>query len=264
MSLHDLRRTPMRPLLLGLAPLALVLAMPAAAFAHGIAGRATNLTTVGYIPLGVEHMLLGWDHLLFVLGIVLLAGNGQRAAKLISLFVLGHSLTLITGTIYEWRLSPALVDAVIALSVVFVAGIGIHGRPKDWTIPAIVIFLFGLVHGLGLSTRLQDLGIPDAGLIGKTIAFNVGIEIGQLLAVLVMVLLIMLLKELAPTPRWPLIRRVLFGAIAVVGAAGAVWLLVGVGDDDTTIAASSSSGQHVSTRLLGCEREAVARPCDLS
>ena len=224
-------RKALRRTLAGLAAPALVLALPAAALAHGIAGRATNLTTLEYIPLGVEHMLLGWDHLLFVLGIVLLAGNGKRAAKLISLFVLGHSLTLILATIFEWRLSPTLVDAVIALSVVLVAALGIRGRPKDWTVPAVVILVFGLIHGLGLSTRLQDLGIPHEGLIGKTIAFNIGIEIGQLVAVLAMVALILLIRELTPGPRWEPIKRGLFGAIALAGTIGAVFLLADLGDD---------------------------------
>ena len=193
-------------------------------FAHGITGRATNLSTFEYVPLGIEHMLLGWDHLLFVLGIVLLAGRPRRAAKLISLFVLGHSLTLVAGTLLEWRISPAFVDGVIALSVVFVAVLGLRGRPEDWTATGAAIFGFGLVHGLGLSTRLQDLGIPDAGLLGKTIAFNIGLEIGQLLAVLVMVGVI---RTLAPRiPRWDRVKRGTFAAMAVVGAVGAIVLAV--------------------------------------
>lgn len=188
-------------------------------FAHGITGRATDLTTLEYVPLGIEHMLLGWDHLLFVLGVVLLAGRAQRAAKLLSLFVAGHSLTLILGTVLEWRLSPAFVDAVIALSVVYVAALGLKGRPDDWTVPCAVIFVFGIVHGLGLATRLQELGIPDAGLLGKTIAFNVGIEIGQLVAVLGFVAL---LWTVAPRiPHWPAVRQALFGVVAAVGAVAA-------------------------------------------
>jgi hydrogenase/urease accessory protein HupE len=193
-------------------------------FAHGITGRATDLSTLGYVPLGIEHMLLGWDHLLFVLGIVLLAGQPQRAAKLISLFVLGHSLTLIAGTLLEWRLSPVFVDGVIALSVVYVAVLGLRGRPEDWTAVAATVFGFGLVHGLGLSTRLQELGIPDDGLLGKTLAFNVGLEIGQLLAVLVMVAVI---RAVAPRVRgWAAVKRGLFGAMAVAGTLGAALLVM--------------------------------------
>lgn len=201
-------------------------------FAHGITGRATDLTTLEYVPLGIEHMLLGWDHLLFVLGVVLLAGQTQRAAKLLSLFVLGHSLTLIFGTIFEWRLSPAFVDAVIALSVVFVAVLGLRGRPQTWEVPAAVIFGFGLVHGLGLSTRLQDLGIPDAGLIGKTIAFNVGIELGQLIAVAVMVAVIW---TIAPRIKpWATVKRGVFAAMAIAGAVAAVLLLADLGASPET------------------------------
>jgi hydrogenase/urease accessory protein HupE len=193
-------------------------------FAHGITGRATDLSTLEYVPLGIEHMLLGWDHLLFVLGIVLLAGQPQRAAKLISLFVLGHSVTLIAGTLLEWRLSPAFVDGVIALSVVYVGVLGLRGRPEDWTAVGATVFGFGLVHGLGLSTRLQELGIPDDGLLGKTLAFNVGLEIGQLLAVLVVVAVI---RVVAPRVRgWATIKRGLFGAMACAGAFGALLLAV--------------------------------------
>jgi hypothetical protein len=85
---------------------------------------------IEYIPLGPGHMLLGWDHLLLVLGIVPLARQMKRAAKLTSPFVAGDSLTLILGTMFEWRLSPSLVDAIIALSVVFVAALGLRGPAR--------------------------------------------------------------------------------------------------------------------------------------
>lgn len=196
-----------------------LLLLPATAAAHGITGEATGRSTAGYVPLGIEHMLLGWDHLLFVLGIVLLARGPRRAAKLISLFVAGHSLTLVVATLAEWRISPDAVDAVIALSVVFVAAVGLLRDRLDeqaaW--PAVTILGFGLLHGLGLSTRLQDLGIPDDGLLGKTVAFNVGIEVGQLAAVLVMFAVVATLA--LRVPRWPAVRR---GTFAAMGSAGLV------------------------------------------
>jgi hypothetical protein len=221
------------------APLIAVALAPPVALAHGISGEATNKTTIEYIPLGIEHMLLGWDHLLFVLGIVLLAGSPKRAAKLISLFVAGHSLTLIVATIAEWRVSPAVVDGVIALSVVFVAALGLRGRPRDWSWTGLAIFVFGLIHGLGLSTRLQDLGIPDAGLLGKTVAFNIGIEIGQLLAVALMVGIVWLLGT--RVPRWSAVRTGTYAAMGVAGAVAAVLLFAGVGDDETAIAGATAS-----------------------
>lgn len=105
-------------------------ALPGVAAAHRISGSATDKTTIEYIPLGTEQMLVEWDHLLSVLGIVPLARQMKRAAKLISPFVAGDSLTLILGTMFEWRLSPSLVDAIIALSVVFVAALGLRGPAR--------------------------------------------------------------------------------------------------------------------------------------
>ena len=200
---------------------ACALSVPAPAFAHGISGAATDTSTLGYLPLGIEHMLLGWDHLLFVLAIVLLSGSPRQAAKLISFFVAGHSLTLLLATVNECRVSPTAVDVVVALSIVFVAVIGLRGRPRDFLPVSLAIFAFGLVHGLGLSTRLQDLGIPDAGLVGKILVFNVGIEIGQFAAVAVMVGVIWLA---ARTPRWPQLRTGAFATLTAVGLIAAAVL----------------------------------------
>ena len=162
--------------------------LPGHAFAHGI-GSAAGLNAWQFVPLGIEHMLLGWDHLLFIAGVVLLAGELRRAAKLISVFVLGHSTTLIAGTLAGWRVNAIAVDVVIALSVLFVGAVGLVGRPASWRWFTLAILGFGLVHGLGLSTRLQDLGLPQDGLLVRVIAFNVGIEIGQLAAITVLVVL---------------------------------------------------------------------------
>nr|WP_240948207.1 HupE/UreJ family protein [Planosporangium mesophilum] len=166
---------------------AVLLGLPGAAFAHGIGG--TSETASGFVWLGFKHMLAGWDHLLFVAGVVLLAGKAKRAAKLISLFALGHSITLIVATLAHWRVNATLVDIVIVLSLVFVGVVGWFGRPKDWRWFATAVLGFGLVHGLGLSTRLQDLLRPEDGVLARVIAFNVGVEFGQLMAVVGMFVL---------------------------------------------------------------------------
>jgi hydrogenase/urease accessory protein HupE len=153
------------------------------ASAHGIGGDAATASIAGFVGIGVEHMLLGWDHLLFVAGIVLLAGSARRGAKVISAFVVGHSLTLITATLAGWQVNAVLVDVVIVLSVAFVGGYGMFGRPQRWDVFTAVVFGFGLVHGLGLSTRFQALGVADEGMVWRLIAFNIGIEIGQLTAI---------------------------------------------------------------------------------
>jgi hypothetical protein len=164
------------------------LILPAAAAAHGLAGGYDPSRPVPeYLWLGFWHMVAGWDHLLFIAGVVLLSESVRTAAKLISLFAAGHSLTLLTATLAGWRLDPTLVDAVIALSLVYVGVQGLRGRPENMRAFGAVVFGFGLVHGLGLSTRLQDLGLPDGGIIIRVVLFNVGVEVGQLLALAVMV-----------------------------------------------------------------------------
>ncbi|WP_343908696.1 HupE/UreJ family protein [Nocardioides aquiterrae] len=156
-------------------------ALPASA--HGIGGDAATSSVGGFVGIGIEHMLLGWDHLLFVAGVVLLAADPRRGAKTITAFVLGHSLTLIVATLAGWKVSPTLVDVVIVLSVAFVGAYGILGKPFGWDLFTAIVFGFGLVHGLGLSTRFQALGVPEDGMVWRLIAFNVGIEIGQLTAI---------------------------------------------------------------------------------
>src|SRR5680860_162345 len=89
---------------------AAALAFPSPASAHGISGDAGERSVLGFVPLGIEHMLFGWDHILFIGGVVLLAGGWRRAAKLITVFVVGHSITLITATLAGWQVNPTLVD----------------------------------------------------------------------------------------------------------------------------------------------------------
>lgn len=195
--------------------------LPGAAFAHGIGGAPESVW--GFVPLGIEHMLLGGDHLLFIAGIVLLAGELRRAATLISVFVAGHSTTLIIATVAGWRVNATAVDVVIALSVVFVGIVGVLGRPQHWWWFTAAVVAFGLVHGLGLSTRLQDLRLPDNGLVARVTAFNVGIEIGQLLAVVVMVALGKLFTKLI---MWPKAPRLAYGGLVAAGLVAAVILAV--------------------------------------
>ena len=160
---------------------ALILATPGAAAAHGVGGGAESI--LDFIWLGVNHMVVGWDHLAFIVGVVLLAGAIRRAATFVSLFALGHSTTLIAATLAAWRVNPTAVDIVIASSVVFVGVVAVFGRPTTparWRLFGAAVFGFGLVHGLGLSTRLQDIHV-DA--LSRIIAFNIGIELGQLLII---------------------------------------------------------------------------------
>jgi len=163
--------------------------LPATAAAHALIGNQDpNRPLPSYPWLGFLHMVGGWDHLLFIAGVVLVAGALRPAAKLISLFVAGHSLTLLVATLAGWKLDATVVDVVITLSLVIVGIYGLRfGRPQGLRFLGAVVFLFGLVHGLGLSTRLQALGLPDGGLVARVVLFNVGVELGQLTALAIIV-----------------------------------------------------------------------------
>jgi hydrogenase/urease accessory protein HupE len=199
-----------------------VLAAAAPASAHGLGAQDPNRPLPEYLWLGFKHLLAGWDHLLFILAIVLLAGGLWRATKLISLFVLGHSITLMLATTQEWTVSAQLVDVVIALSVLFVAVVGLRGRPQTWEWFGAVLFGVGLVHGLGLATRLLALGVSDNDLAWRVLLFNIGVELGQAVAVVAFVGAGALLVRLKASREDH--RRPAFGVIAAAGAIGAAVL----------------------------------------
>lgn len=223
--------------------------LTATAEAHGIGDSARDKSVVEFVPLGIEHMLLGWDHLLFIAGVLLLSGGLRRAAKLISLFVAGHSLTLLTATLAGWQLDATLVDVVIALSVVYVGARGLRGAPDDWRAVSGAIFAFGLIHGLGLSTRLQHIGLPDDGLFWRVIAFNVGVEIGQLGALLVMIGVGALV---AGQLRQPSVSRAAFGSLLAAGLiAAAVLSFPDPADDGATARADALFSDDCEAREIG-------------
>lgn len=165
---------------------ALVTFLPSPAQAHGVDQDAAELSWGGFVPLGIEHMLVGWDHLAFLAGVLLVAGSFRLAVKLVTVFVIGHSTTLILATAAGWWVNADIVDAVIALSVAFVGCVAALGRPRRlwWFSSAVAVF--GLIHGLGLATRFAELGLPPEGRIAKVIFFNIGIEIGQATAIFAM------------------------------------------------------------------------------
>ena len=183
--------------------------------AHGVAADGRE-SVAGFVGLGFTHMLTGWDHLLFIAGVVLLAWQPRRAARLLSMFALGHSATLITATLAGWRFDPGLVDIVIADSVALVGGIGLFGRPRRYRALGIVVLAFGLVHGLGLATRFQALSVPPGGMTGRLLAFNLGVELGQ---VLCLYLLYLIGDLLVRSPGWRRTERAVFGGLLALGFA---------------------------------------------
>jgi hypothetical protein len=175
------------------------------AFAHGIS-EADKTAMLGggygqYLWLGATHMLTGYDHLLFIFGVIFFLTGLKDIVKFITAFTIGHSLTLVFATIFQITANYYLVDAVIALSVCYKGFENVGGFKSYLDVKSpnllMVIFGFGLVHGFGLSTRLQQLPLGETGLIGRILSFNVGVEIGQVVALSVMVLLISQCRRLA-------------------------------------------------------------------
>ncbi|NOD76153.1 HupE/UreJ family protein [Ruegeria sp. HKCCD4315] len=172
--------------------LSMLLLSTSAALAHdvtpGDAGYIQEIWGVHIIPfmyLGAKHMVTGYDHILFLLGVVFFLHRSKDVAVYVSLFAVGHSITMLAGVWFGWGISSYIVDAIIGLSVVYKAldNLGAYQRwfgfqPNTKA----ATFIFGLFHGTGLATKILDYQIAPDGLLPNLLAFNVGVEIGQLLA----------------------------------------------------------------------------------
>ena len=170
-----------------------------ARFAFG--GEGTSSPSTGsFVLLGIEHILTGYDHLLFLLGLLLRGGTWLGLAKIVTAFTLAHSVTLALAVLNIVTLPDRLVEAVIALSIAFVAAENIFFAPvvsRRW----VVSFCFGLVHGFGFSSALRELGLPTHGLALSLFGFNLGVELGQGLVVALALPLLALVRH-AGWERW--------------------------------------------------------------
>jgi hypothetical protein len=161
------------------------------ALAHGVGSDDLRLLTAGdgarpapFMYLGAKHMVTGYDHLLFLAGVIFFLLRLRDVALYVTLFAVGHSITLLWGILGGIRADAHIVDAIIGLSVVYKAfdnlgGLRMMHIPLD---ARAAVFAFGLAHGFGLSTKLQDAGLAADGLLPNMLAFNVGVELGQLAA----------------------------------------------------------------------------------
>jgi len=173
-----------------------------------------------YGVLGVEHILSGFDHLMFVIGLLFLVGFRKRLVWTITAFTAAHSLTLASSALGLLTLRPPPVEATIALSIMLVAGEALRQRDtlaRRW--PALVAFLFGLVHGLGFAGALQEIGLPANHLPVALLTFNLGVEAGQLLTVAAAWLLYAAMRRL-PTPTLAPART---AALYAIGGMAAYW-----------------------------------------
>ena len=159
-----------------------------ASFVEQLNGPAVAL----FLYLGAKHMFTGYDHVLFLIGVVFFLAKPRDVVLYVSLFTIGHSITLLAGVLAGWQANAYLVDAMIGLSVVYKAfenmG-GFDGLPVRID-SRVAVTVFGLFHGLGLATRLQDLTLTEDGLVTNLLSFNLGVELGQIAALAVVLLLL--------------------------------------------------------------------------
>ncbi|RDK87345.1 HupE/UreJ family protein [Marinirhabdus gelatinilytica] len=172
--------------------------LPAVVLAHDVTSADQETLNNGglfsYIWVGAKHMLTGYDHLLFLVGVIFFLKGFKDILKFITVFTIGHSITLIAGTFLEIQVNEYVIDAIIALSVFYKGFENLEGFQKVFKTNSpnllMMVFVFGLIHGLGLSTRLQSFDMGTDQLLLKIISFNVGVELGQIAALIPIVFLI--------------------------------------------------------------------------
>lgn len=202
---------------------AVLLALPQIALAHDVAqgdrayvAATHSAAVVPFLYLGAKHMVTGYDHILFLIGVVMYLYRLRQVVLYVSMFTIGHSLTLLLGVLLGTGADSHVVDAIIGLSVVYkgAENLGLLRR-IGWTLdPRVAVLAFGLCHGLGLATKLLSLAISPEGLVINLLSFNLGVELGQVL-VLFFVVSMLNLWRLRPS--------------FVARAAAVNWILVGCG-----------------------------------
>ncbi len=178
----------------GIVFILVLLLLSGSSFAHGVDSNTAQFLTstqgsaiVPFLYIGAKHMVTGYDHLLFLVGVIFFLFRGRDILIYVSLFTLGHSLTLLTGVLNQINVNVYLIDAVIAFSIIYKGFDNLGGfklllgfQPNT----KMAVLIFGLFHGFGLATKLQDFSLPQENLVTNMLAFNVGVELGQCIALL--------------------------------------------------------------------------------
>lgn len=183
---------------IALAVLGLGLLLPEFASAHNVSKQDASfvqsndgIAIVPFIYLGAKHMVTGYDHLAFLVGVIFFLYRLKDIVLYVSLFTIGHSITLLAGVLGGIHANSYIVDAIIGLSVVYKAFDNMDGFKKLFGFQPstkLAVLFFGLFHGFGLATKLQQLDLSRNGLVANILSFNVGVEIGQVLALAVVLI----------------------------------------------------------------------------
>ncbi|MFK7977180.1 MAG: HupE/UreJ family protein [Halioglobus sp.] len=210
----------------------------ASAFAHDLSAdnaeyvkQLAGAAPGPFLYLGAKHMFTGYDHLLFLVGVVFFLYRGRDVLLYVTLFTIGHSLTLLLGVWMQWQINSYLIDAIIGLSVAYKAFENIGGFKQviQYTPNTqVAVFVFGLCHGLGLASRLQGYVGGESGLITNLISFNIGVELGQLAALGIILLLIVRWRQHTSFERHAFAANVIlmFAGVLLAGNQLAGYLLL--------------------------------------
>lgn len=171
---------------------------PMLLLAHGVSSADQEILNNGgllsFIYVGAKHMVTGYDHLLFLAGVIFYLSGFKDIVRFITVFTIGHSITLIGATYLGIQANEHLIDGVIALSVLYKGFENLGGFEKYLKIKSpnllLMVFIFGLIHGFGLSTRLQSFDVGTSQFLAKIVSFNIGVELGQILALIPIVFVI--------------------------------------------------------------------------
>lgn len=173
--------------------------MSSTLWAHGVNENdrafiegASGVNIIPYMYLGAKHMVTGYDHLLFLAGVIFFLYQLKDVGAYVTLFAIGHSTTLLLGVIFDIRANPFIIDAIIGLSVVYKAIDNLNGFRTWFGVspnPKAAVLIFGFFHGFGLATKLQELTLAKDGMIPNLISFNIGVEMGQFMALAIILLL---------------------------------------------------------------------------
>jgi len=217
---------------------ALFALLPSALLAHSIAEGdaafvlgADGPAVIPFMYLGAKHMVTGFDHLLFLAGVIFFLYRPIDVVKYVTLFAVGHSITLIFGVLADIRINAHLVDAIIGLSIVYKAleNMGaLDGLGKFRPDTRLAVFVFGLFHGFGLATSLQDISLSPDGLLINLISFNIGVEIGQLLALFFMLIVFTVWRQRESFVKYAFVSNTVLmagGFLAMGYQLSAYWLV---------------------------------------
>jgi len=180
-------------------------------------GRALWSTTGSFVLLGIKHILTGYDHIAFLIGLIVIGLTTREVLKIITAFTVAHSITLLLAALQVVRLDSRLVESVIALSICYIALENLFKKkvPYRW----LITFCFGLVHGFGFASALQELIVGKANLVLSVVSFNLGVETGQLMIFFILLPVLHLLKQKTE------FRKVTEGASLAIFLLGFTWLL---------------------------------------